>query len=677
MAPERERPERTAASRVAVALVAAAAVSAGILVLAAVPAAWRARTTICDGGDCPPGAIDTAAANRLSALGTGVDGHAAIGLALSLLMAGACLAVATLLLRGALSSAAPRGAITAAAALTAIAVGFPQSVPALVAEHPGLGWLGILVDTSILLVVWWIASFPDGVVRGWWARALVVVAIAWVLLTTLASGTEAGGVVVAVGTVIVAALVLATVTAQLLAGDRDRRRLVAGTYATIGASFAVLGLAAGVQGAGLAPVGGPTDLVLQVVLVAAFLAVPVSVAAAVLRRGLWGAAAPVARVVAAAVTALVAVAAFAGGAAALRAAGAEPAVALALPAALLAVVLPALDGLVLRASRRVLTGSDADRRRMLADLGSGLALAASPSLAPDLVASTIAEALGMRSAAIEFGGSAPRHAGVAVPLVHAGRIEGTLVLEQRGGADLLDPAQSAALEPVRAHLAAVLHGRRLARELEASRRAQLAAREDERRRVRDDLHDELGPTLAAATLILGAAEREAAQDAAEAVRLVADAREQVTQAVDDVRRIVRGLRPPALDDVGLVGAIRAYAEAVTGPVRVEVDADDPPALPAAVESAAYAIALEAVANAVRHSGGSRCTVSLDRDGDRLLLVVADDGHGRRDEAPGLGLASMERRARELGGRLEVVDGPGGTTVEARLPLVDAPAAEAS
>ncbi|WP_400995883.1 sensor histidine kinase [Agromyces sp. GXQ0307] len=665
---------RTAMSRLPAWLVAACVAASGVVVLVSVPSAWRVRTEGCF-ADCPPGAIDSAAAARLDELGLGVAGYVAIGLVLALVLSGACLGVSSFLLHGAAGSGR-RGAVTAAAALAAVAAGFPQLVPALVAEHPDLAWLGTLVDASVLLLVWWLAAFPDGEVRGWWARSLVVAAVAWVVIATLSAGTDVGALAVTIGTAVVGVLALATVIVGLSSRAGADRRLVAGTYATIGTALAVLAAASVLQMAGLAPIGTIADLVLQVVLVAAFLAIPIAVAGAVLRRGLWGEAASVTRIVAAGVVALAAVAGFAIGVALLHLVGAEPAIALAVPAALLAVAIPPLDRLAVRGARRVLTGSEGDRRRALRELDSRLALAAEMESAPDLVAGELAGALGMRGARIIVGPEAEvgpeRDDEVRIPLVHGRNEEGALVLEPGRGGTVLDPAQLEALEPIRTHLAALLHARRLARELQASRRAILTARDDERRRVRDDLHDELGPTLAAAGLTLRAAEREAAREPSEAVRLVGEARSQLAVAVADVRRIVRGLRPPALDDLGLVGAVRAYASAVDGPVLVEVEGRLEEPLPALVQSAAYAIALEAIANAVRHSGGTSCRVSVSRVDALVVVEIADDGTWPDGGSLGLGLASMQRRAQELDGRLEVIGGPSGTTVRAVLPANAAP-----
>ena len=146
---------------------------------------------------------------------------------------------------------------------------------------------------------------------------------------------------------------------------------------------------------------------------------------------------------------------------------------------------------------------------------------------------------------------------------------------------------------------------------------------------------------------------------------------EVKASIADVRRVVEALRPPALDELGLVGAVRSRAAALAGDLVVEVSRrGDRPALPAAVETAAYRIAVEAMTNAVRHSGASRCAVSI-AAGDRDLVVeVRDDGAGIDPGRPaGVGLRSMRERAAELGGECAIaVPAAGGTLVRARLPL---------
>jgi signal transduction histidine kinase len=175
---------------------------------------------------------------------------------------------------------------------------------------------------------------------------------------------------------------------------------------------------------------------------------------------------------------------------------------------------------------------------------------------------------------------------------------------------------------------------------------------------------------------VGAARNLIASDPDRASVLLEDLEGDVRGMIEEIRRIARDLRPPALDELGLVGVLRmriASFEAGSddGRLRVAFDApDDLPALPAAVEVAALRIALEALTNVVRHSRATTARISLAMDGARLVLEVTDDGIGIADRAsPGVGLTSMRQRADELGGSLSVEPArAGGTSVIARLPV---------
>ncbi|MFL5895461.1 MAG: sensor histidine kinase, partial [Thermoleophilaceae bacterium] len=198
---------------------------------------------------------------------------------------------------------------------------------------------------------------------------------------------------------------------------------------------------------------------------------------------------------------------------------------------------------------------------------------------------------------------------------------------------------------------------------------------EERRRLRRDLHDGVGPTLAAVILQLDGARRLLATDTEAADALLGQLRSQTQGVVDEIRRLVYALRPPALDDLGFAGAIRERAQAFAVPaghpggLAVEVDVPEHlPQLPAAVEVAAFRIIQEALTNAARHSGGSQCQVRVEVNG-RVEVEVSDNGRGipARRRA-GVGLGSMRERAAEVGGRCEVASAPGsGTQVRAWLP----------
>jgi signal transduction histidine kinase len=263
----------------------------------------------------------------------------------------------------------------------------------------------------------------------------------------------------------------------------------------------------------------------------------------------------------------------------------------------------------------------------------------------------------------------PRH---SMALSHQGEQVGQLVVEGRDG-QLPTTRDLALLADLARPAGAAVHAAGLADALRASRRRLVETREEERRRLRRDLHDGLGPTLAGMVLGIDAAAKLLTADPALAQELLADVKAEATGALDDVRRLVYDLRPPALDELGLPGAVRQQAERLSlrhAGLQVSVTAAGPlPPLGAATEVAAYRIALEAIANAARHAQARHCTVDLSADG-LLRLEVTDDGIGILPGAlPGVGLSAMRERAAEVGGRCTVSSAePGGTRVLALLPV---------
>jgi signal transduction histidine kinase len=215
----------------------------------------------------------------------------------------------------------------------------------------------------------------------------------------------------------------------------------------------------------------------------------------------------------------------------------------------------------------------------------------------------------------------------------------------------------------------------LAARLQRSLEHTVSTREEERRRLRRDIHDGLGPMLAAGRMRLEVALRLLPTQPSTASAILNELASTHQLMIDDVRRLVDGLRPPVLDELGLVAAIRRHAAAFdhSGPeprLAVEVDAEhgiEP--LPAAVEIAAYRIALEALTNVARHAQAHSCHIGL-RRADFLELDIADDGRGLPERyRSGVGLSSMRERAAEVGGQCQITSRPGmGTLVSARLPL---------
>jgi signal transduction histidine kinase len=229
------------------------------------------------------------------------------------------------------------------------------------------------------------------------------------------------------------------------------------------------------------------------------------------------------------------------------------------------------------------------------------------------------------------------------------------------------------LDDLAGHLGGVLHAHRLTLDLQRAREHLVLAREEERRRLRRDLHDGLGPALAGHLLRLDVIAGRMSRDS-EAAAGIDALRSDLRETMTEVRRVVEGLRPPALDELGLAGSLHQVADRLTsGTVTaVVIAADELPTLPAAVEVATFRIVTEAVTNVVKHAHATSCRVELSvRDG-RLRLLVSDDGHASRfpDQPTGHGLQTMKERAEELRGRLSVMRGPDGvgTVVVAELPL---------
>jgi signal transduction histidine kinase len=259
-----------------------------------------------------------------------------------------------------------------------------------------------------------------------------------------------------------------------------------------------------------------------------------------------------------------------------------------------------------------------------------------------------------------------------LPLVHQGEVVGRLLVEGRDRRAMA-PRDLRLLGELARPAGAAVSAAALADALSDSRTRLVQAREEERRRLRRDLHDGVGPTLAGVALGLDLVVARMDDDPAAARAMLGELKGETAGAVDDVRRLVNDLRPPALDELGLVQALRQQTDrlALRSPgLEIRVDSDPVlPPLSAATEVAAYRIAVEAVTNSVRHAGARLCHVRVVADG-ALRLEVVDDGSGIADGTPaGVGLAAMRERAAEVGGSCTVAPADDrGTRVLAVLPL---------
>jgi signal transduction histidine kinase len=329
---------------------------------------------------------------------------------------------------------------------------------------------------------------------------------------------------------------------------------------------------------------------------------------------------------------------------------------------------------------RLLYGVGRDPWVALADLGQRMEVALGPDdVLPELAAS-IATAFGAAVSVelatptglqeVATAGTIDERAHVHTwPLVHQGERIGALTVRAPAAAPFR-PADIASLANLARQAAVAVHGVRTSVELRRSQAELVAAVEDERRRLQRDLHDGLGPTLAGVALGIRAARNQRATPDGDGDALLARLTEEVEASVEEVRRIVHDLRPAVLDQLGLVAAVRAYAERCsTKQLTVAVEViDELPTLSAATEVAAYRIAIEAITNVVRHAHAHTCHVGF-RGGDGLIVEVDDDGIGLSAEiTPGVGLSSMRERSLGVGGRILLDVGPnGGSRVIASLP----------
>lgn len=352
------------------------------------------------------------------------------------------------------------------------------------------------------------------------------------------------------------------------------------------------------------------------------------------------------------------------------------------------VALPIRDGLQ-RGVERLLYGQRSQPVEVMRRLAMRLEVAADPARAFPAVAETLVDALRLPYVALEVTDESGETSLVAEhgarpsavhaePLIHGGERVGRLVLGLRTGEPVFERGELALLGDLARQAGAAVHAQRLRDELASSRARLVATREEERRRLRRDLHDGLGPALAAVAMRAEAASTLLPDRPDDARRHVEVISTEARAVMADLRRLVDGLRPPSLDELGLAGSIRERMDrlgasdgATTTPeITFSAHPDPLPDLPAAVEVAAYRIAVEALTNAVRHAEARRCAVRITA-ADRLLLEVTDDGRGLMagPRTGGTGLESMRERAVEVGGTVIVQAGPtGGTIVRADLPL---------
>ncbi|MFQ5943909.1 MAG: GAF domain-containing sensor histidine kinase [Anaerolineales bacterium] len=560
------------------------------------------------------------------------------------------------------------------------------------ASRTPLALLGMIGYASIMLLLFY---FPDGrfVPRGRVARI-----IGWliILLTTpfVGTATRAG----AIGTYPFAATVGLGLAAQI-----HRYRRVSGPVQRQQTKWIVFGLATSlavmliwVFAAATLPPGPPSIqrvyfLLLNRPLIVVLIPVlPVTIAFSILRYRLWDVDVVINRTLVYGVLTASVVGVYAlvvGALGTLFQARGNWIIAL-IATGLVAVLFQPMRERLQSWVNHLIYGHRDEPFEVLARLGQQLESTLSPEMVYPTIVETVAQTLrlpyaaiavkqGERFETVESYGKLTSSPVATYRLMHRGEVIGNMLLGQRAQDEEFSEADERLLRNIARQAGIAVHNVQLATDLQRARRQLVNRREEERRRLRRDLHDGLGPTLASLRLQTGVLLRMIRGDADAAETVVKEFRTDLRTAIDDIRRVAYELRPPVLDELGLVAAIRARAaqydrgEAGELVLKIQVDAPEKIAgLPAAVEVAAYRIVQEALTNVARHSQADRCLIRIHTNSD-LIVEISDNGVGLPAEPRGgLGHLSMRERAEELGGTFVIGPSPdGGTRVCASLPLL--------
>ena len=668
------------------------------LFVAGIPAELALLRVPCPNVVCATGQLPPAGLRALGDLGLGPGFFAAYSVAMDALFAAVCGAVAALIYW---RKSEERMALFASLALLTFGTAtFTFTMAALAARHPAwempVAFLHFLGAASFGLFLY---LFPDGRFVPRWTRWVALAWLAWQLAehffpiwvsdpNAWQSATETVVWLGALGTAIYSQ-VHRYRRASSPAQRQQIKWVVFGISAAL-AGFLGIQLALGVSGSDVPT--SPGELVEYLIGYAfigylVVLLIPVSIGIAVLRHHLFDIDLVINRtLVYGALTASVVglYALVVGGLGTLLQARGSFAISL-LAAGFVAVLFAPLHNRLRRGANHLMYGERDEPYEVLSRLGQRLEATLAPDAALKTIVETVAQALKLPHAAISFKQGdevavaarygTPAGEPVTLPLAYQGELVGRLILTPRSPGEEFTSSDRRLLDDLARQAGVAVHAVRLTADLQHSRERLVTAREEERRRLRRDLHDGLGPQLAAQTLKVGSARSLYPRDPASAEALLIELETDMEAALTDVRRLVYDLRPPALDELGLAGAIREAAAQYESPesalgLRISVDAPDRvPHLPAAVEVAAYRIAQEALTNVVRHANAGSCLVRISLAG-ALELEITDDGIGMPADHPaGVGLASIRERATELGGTCEILPVPtGGTRVLARLPL---------
>lgn len=678
------------------------------LFIISIPVNYERRQMICDSEPCPPGQLTPASVQPLAQIGLSVEGLVRVTIALDIVIAVVYTASAVIILMRKPND--PLSIFVTIMLVTFGAATFTSASRSLVMQYPQMGLFVMTIEMiGSLSIVAFLFIFPSGRFTPRWSALLLA---GWIIFQLPHyyipnSPLNPENINPLLYNGIFVAGILIGVVSQIY-----RFRRISQPVERQQTKWVVYGLVVGFGGYLAArlisltvddPLGSDVAFSLALTMIArlCLLLLPVSIGIAVLRFRLWDINPIINRTlvygalsVSTMALYILAVGLFSNF---FQNSTANYIVAF-LATGIIAILFEPLRERLQRGVNRVMYGERDDPATVLAKLSQRLdSSLAADSVLPTIV-ETVAQALRLPYAAIaltteeadpgkergarivaEFGD--PPTENIHLPLTYQSRRVGELLLAPRAPGESLSTADTRLLGIIAQQAGIAAHTVQLTDELhranadlQQSRQRLVTAQEEERRRLRRDLHDGIGPTLASLSQRLDTAADLAASNPQASVEMLKELKAQVKGALAEIRRLVYNLRPPVLDEFGLVSAIREHIAPYTGPngLHVSLKATEPmPPLSAAVEVAAYRIVLEAFTNVVQHAGAGRCQIDIQIENGALALMVSDDGKGISSNShSGVGFASMRERALELGGEFNIEAVPtGGLRIRARLPVL--------
>lgn len=662
------------------------------LFIASIPLNYEQRNTICRATVCPPGQLTTASEQALNEIGMSVDTLVKITIALDVLVAVIfTISAIVIFVRK------PGDALSLFVTMMLITFGtatFTAGIQGISQANPSLRWLtSTIAMIGNLGIIAFLFIFPSGRFVPRWTSLIL---IAWIVFQLPRYYIPDSFLNIANTNPLLYNLLFTIGVLSGVGNQIYRYRRVSNPVERQQSKWVVYGLGIGIGGYIVLRLLGvfvpdpngsglPISLTLLIASDLFILLLPISIAIAVVRYRLWDINPIINRTIVYGMLSASTIALYilAVGIASRYFQEANYIIAFA-ATGVVAILFEPLRQRLQRAVNRLMYGERDDPATVLTRLSQRIDSALAPDSVLQTIVETLAQTLRLPYSAISLSlaEDSPRLiAGVGVPpseLIHlpltyqAERL-GELILAPRAAGESFSSADMNLLHIIAGQAGIAVNNLRLTHDLQRSREKLITAREEERRRLRRDLHDGVGPTLASLTQRLDTAAEMVSTNPQASVELLRELKGQVKGSVAEIRRLVYALRPPVLDEFGLISAIREYIAPYTGPngLQITFDHSDPmPPLPAAVEVAAYRIALEAFTNIINHSEATACHFVIRLENNSLLLDISDNGRGlSSNHRAGVGLTSMRERAAELGGECTIENiSTGGTRVKAQLPV---------